>query len=209
VPDLLAELLRRPRWHARAACRDTPSASFFADGKASKALARAKSICAGCEVRCECETAGFAGDETGVWGGLSERDRHRARQGRPELAPDPVLVAVRRRATVCGTEDGWAAHRRHGEPVCDGCLVAHRVNGAVAAETVERAREDDAFWLLVGRTFATYTDTAADDTLDVLAGGKAITVDATVEALAGQLDELTGPAHALLGALLESWRAAA
>jgi WhiB family redox-sensing transcriptional regulator len=207
VRDLLAELLHRPEWHARAACRNTSPASFFADGRAAPTIARAKAVCAGCPVRAECEACGFAGDETGVWGGLSEAERHTARVGHPELDPDPTLVVLRRRATICGTVEGYDAHRRHDEEPCDGCLIAHAVALTAPAETTERARSDDAFLALLARpTFATFTD---DATLDRLAGSRSVTIDATVDVLAGQAVELTGAARAALDALLECWRTSA
>ncbi len=62
APDLelfLAELARRPTWHASASCRGMGPDLFFLtrrDGHGTEA----KAICGGCEVRSECLDAALA-----------------------------------------------------------------------------------------------------------------------------------------------------
>lgn len=74
-------------WRLRAACREIDSAVFFSpDGERGPARevreARAKAICARCPVIGECATyALVAGEQHGVWGGLSERERTALRLG--------------------------------------------------------------------------------------------------------------------------------
>lgn len=72
------DLLQRPAWHARAACRDTNPVVFFPRPGESDGVARR--ICAECPVREQCEQAGMG--EGGIWGGLSERQRRRMRSRR-------------------------------------------------------------------------------------------------------------------------------
>ena len=77
-------------WVALAKCRDHPEADLWfpttSDGRPGNAhadLNRAKRICAVCPVRIEClEYALEAGEQHGVWGGTSERERRRIRRAR-------------------------------------------------------------------------------------------------------------------------------
>lgn len=77
--DVLADLLhRRPAWHRDAACSGEGPAMFFpGQGEDQRP---AKAICAGCPVRVRCELAARAGAEVGIWGGLSARERRKARR---------------------------------------------------------------------------------------------------------------------------------
>jgi WhiB family redox-sensing transcriptional regulator len=75
LPDL-SELLGRPEWMERAACRGEDPALFFPSvgGNAAKA----RTICAACSVRQECLSYALADPESaGVWGGIAERERRR------------------------------------------------------------------------------------------------------------------------------------
>lgn len=92
LPDL-EDLLHRPAWQQRAACRDSDPQVFFpTDGTT---LAEARRICAGCAVRTQC--AEFALGHSllkGIWAGESERARarRRAESGRvatPERGTEP------------------------------------------------------------------------------------------------------------------------
>jgi WhiB family redox-sensing transcriptional regulator len=89
----LDELLHRPAWQQRAACRDSDPQVFFpTDGTT---LAEARRICAGCTVRSQC--AEFALGHSllkGIWAGESERSRARRRaenahRGAPERGIEP------------------------------------------------------------------------------------------------------------------------
>jgi WhiB family redox-sensing transcriptional regulator len=85
-------------WHSRAACLEADPDLFFPIGESGPALlqiAEAKRVCGRCPVRQQClEWAITTGQHAGVWGGLSESERHaltrrRARQSRraPAAAP--------------------------------------------------------------------------------------------------------------------------
>ena len=77
LDDSVADLLKRPAWHAEAACRGMGPSKFFLEGRgADYRLARA--VCADCPVQAQCAEAG-AKEAFGMWGGLSERDRRKAR----------------------------------------------------------------------------------------------------------------------------------
>jgi WhiB family redox-sensing transcriptional regulator len=66
-------------WRSDAACRDVDPEVFFPVGTTGPALgqiAQAKAICSGCSVTGAClDWAMSSGQETGVWGGLSEDER--------------------------------------------------------------------------------------------------------------------------------------
>ena len=67
-------------WRLLAACRDADPELFFPvslSGPALEQIAQAKAICAGCPVRRQC--LDFALDirqDHGVWGGMTEQERH-------------------------------------------------------------------------------------------------------------------------------------
>lgn len=84
-PSLLFEILRqRPAWMKRAACRGEPTERFF-PGRGDD-VRPALELCRACPVRRECadyalgSTAGTLG-LSGIWGGLSARQRRRLREG--------------------------------------------------------------------------------------------------------------------------------
>lgn len=65
-------------WMADALCAQTDPEAFFPDKGGS--TFDAKQICTACDVRAECLAYALQHDERfGVWGGLSERQRHRLR----------------------------------------------------------------------------------------------------------------------------------
>src|SRR6516164_7134159 len=77
-------------WRSAAACRSADPDLFFpvsATGSASRQIARAKKICAGCRVRRECLEFAVAHDQNhGIWGGTTAEDRQRARRRRRRAA---------------------------------------------------------------------------------------------------------------------------
>ncbi len=63
-------------WQADGLCAQTDPEEFYPDKGGS--VLRAKSVCAGCNVRAECLEYALANNERyGIWGGLSERERRR------------------------------------------------------------------------------------------------------------------------------------
>jgi WhiB family redox-sensing transcriptional regulator len=77
--DVLAELIGRPSWQDRAACRGQGTDDHFpVRGESTIA---AKAVCAGCVVRSECLSYALADSNlVGIWGGTSERERRQMRQ---------------------------------------------------------------------------------------------------------------------------------
>lgn len=77
--ELLEELLERPAWHARAACRGMGTEIFFPTDQVT--LVRANRVCEGCPVRAECAEFALAHPSLkGIWAGMSERGRARTRK---------------------------------------------------------------------------------------------------------------------------------
>ncbi|MGH8930627.1 MAG: WhiB family transcriptional regulator [Egibacteraceae bacterium] len=73
-------------WRFDAACLDADPELFFPIGTTGPAIdqiARAKQICAGCQVRARClEWALETGQDAGVWGELDEDERRALRRSR-------------------------------------------------------------------------------------------------------------------------------
>ncbi len=71
-------------WRCSAACLDVDPELFFPVGKAAPArqqIEEAKAVCDRCAVRESClDWALTAGQDQGVWGGLSEEERRRTRR---------------------------------------------------------------------------------------------------------------------------------
>ncbi len=71
-------------WRARAACRDEDPELFFPLGDSGPALLQiedAKAICRACNVASDCLTWALeSGQDSGIWGGLSETERRALRR---------------------------------------------------------------------------------------------------------------------------------
>lgn len=78
IPNVFSE---RPAWQDHAACRGMDPNIFFPErGQDSEA---AKRVCMRCPVRERCldYAEGVPKERSGVWGGLSGRERKRIRRG--------------------------------------------------------------------------------------------------------------------------------
>ena len=85
--DLLtfSDLLRRPEWHRRAACRGSGTSAFFP--VRGEPTMPAKALCESCEVRDECLAVALPDPEIGgVWGGSSAPERLRMRRAQRSVA---------------------------------------------------------------------------------------------------------------------------
>ncbi|MER5888626.1 WhiB family transcriptional regulator [Streptomyces sp. NPDC001941] len=70
-------------WRERAACRTADPEELFVQGAAQN---RAKSVCNGCRVRTECLAYALDnGEEYGIWGGMTERERRALLRRRPGI----------------------------------------------------------------------------------------------------------------------------
>jgi hypothetical protein len=107
-------------WRLRAACAATDpfagsEAEFVAEG-----------WCSTCPVKADCLAADPRGEEQGVYGGLTRRERQaRARRAKPD-----------KRLAPCGTEAAYQRHYRWKEAACEPCKRAHS-----QAELERRARK--------------------------------------------------------------------
>ncbi|HEY5988724.1 MAG TPA: WhiB family transcriptional regulator [Streptosporangiaceae bacterium] len=81
---------RQDGWSARAACLSADPDLFFpisSSGPALAQVAKAKAICARCQVRQECLEFALAAHQIhGVWGGTSEEERQLMRSRAPRSA---------------------------------------------------------------------------------------------------------------------------
>lgn len=122
-------------WRSDAACRGEDPALFFPGrgGSVDAALA----VCDRCPVRAECADAGRT-EYSGVWGGMSERQRRLLRSHRldcPRCGRQFATVTMRSaHQTTCGRPvrhgsiAGYSAHRRSGETPCPPCAEAYRLD---------------------------------------------------------------------------------
>lgn len=76
---LLADL--HPAWHRQAACHGLTSLMFTERGESTE---DAKAVCAGCPVRVLCLEWSLTQGPTlsGIWGGLSQKERRREKRRR-------------------------------------------------------------------------------------------------------------------------------
>jgi WhiB family redox-sensing transcriptional regulator len=82
-PALGPASLRLATWTRDAACADADPDLFFPADSRSPAL-EAKELCAKCRVRSDClEYSLAAGEEFGVWGGLTEKERRNVLRAGP------------------------------------------------------------------------------------------------------------------------------
>ena len=81
-------------WRHRAACRDEDPELFFPIGNTGPALLQieqAKAVCRRCEVADACiPWALETGQDSGVWGGLSEDERRALKRRGARLRPQTV-----------------------------------------------------------------------------------------------------------------------
>lgn len=70
----------REHWRSLAACRSADPDLFFpisSSGPSAAQVAQAKAVCAGCPVRRECLAFALRTQQVyGIWGGLTEQERH-------------------------------------------------------------------------------------------------------------------------------------
>ncbi|QYC38604.1 Transcriptional regulator WhiB [Nonomuraea coxensis DSM 45129] len=67
-------------WLRRGACRSSDPDLFFPLAPSPLQEARAKAVCAGCQVLEECRAYALrAGESDGIWGGLTPQERRRSR----------------------------------------------------------------------------------------------------------------------------------
>ena len=99
-------------WRQRAVCARTDPEAFFPSPGTDGAAARmARRVCRGCPVRVACLRFALDHDERdGIWGGLSERQRHRLRRGQPVSwrAGHWVRLDAAGRLVTCQTQRGAA-----------------------------------------------------------------------------------------------------
>lgn len=128
--DELYEMLQlpaRPAWQADALCREPEYSHInFVPDTGQRADA-AKAVCARCLVRAECLSFALDGDDVGVWGGTTDRER----RGMPRKRK--VIEAS---CTECGRT--FEATRR-GFPRCAPCRKENERRYRAEAQRRRRA----------------------------------------------------------------------
>ncbi len=117
-------------WRHRAACRDEDPELFFPVGNTGPALrqiAEAKAVCWRCPVVSVCLTWALdSGQDAGVWGGMSEDERHELKRvkanARTVTEREAKLAAQEAVAELPhGTASGLRLHELADEPPCGPC----------------------------------------------------------------------------------------
>ena len=112
-------------WRARAACLGHDPELWFPVGISAAALEQAQQailVCRACPVVAHCAAHATAEQEPwGVWGGV-----HRGMDD-----------GIR---TACGTQTGYYAHKRLGEPLCTACRADHEKRTEISNEARRRRR---------------------------------------------------------------------
>lgn len=81
MEDDVEEVSEFDLWREMSACRGYDNATFFPDEGDQAAIARAKSICAGCPVADICLSYAVEHNQTeGIWGGATKQERRRLRR---------------------------------------------------------------------------------------------------------------------------------
>ena len=90
---------------------------FFSDNRHDRRLAA--SICQSCPLLEDCRERVMSSPhvEKGVWAGMTEDGRKRARAR--------LGLGQRYRTAVCGTDAGYSRHVKRREPTCEACRAAH------------------------------------------------------------------------------------
>jgi WhiB family redox-sensing transcriptional regulator len=85
--------VNREEWVEQAVCSQVDAETFFPE-QGGNTTRDAKKICAGCPVQAQClEYALRRCEPHGIWGGYTDRERRRMRQGLP---PKPVRTHCKR-----------------------------------------------------------------------------------------------------------------
>lgn len=146
VPDTGA---RPADWLATAPCKDDPEAMFPANLDVE--IEYAKSFCRRCPAITQCgDWALETGEEYGVWGGLSEKERRRLRRrvARP-VSIDEYAGAPHRTPTARTLDEAWAEYTQtDGDHILwTGPKLVHQPAGNVTANRlafrVDRGRWPD------------------------------------------------------------------
>jgi WhiB family redox-sensing transcriptional regulator len=95
----MSALDNRAEWWSRAACATADPELFFPisyAGPALRQVAKAKAVCARCQIREEClGYALSAGPIQGVWGGTTEEERRILQRRRRRAATRPLGAGIR------------------------------------------------------------------------------------------------------------------
>lgn len=80
-------------WLRRGACRSSDPDLFFPLAPTPAQEARAKAVCAGCQVLSECRSYALStGEAEGIWGGLTPEERRRSRLTTPSAAANTAAT---------------------------------------------------------------------------------------------------------------------
>ena len=114
-------------WRVRALCAEADPDEWFPEKGGSSR--KAKAICAGCPSRLPCLEYALENNEGyGIWGGLSEQERHRLAPARPRMCHNELHEMTERNTYTYP----------NGVKTCRGCREAARIMSRVTSATSAR-----------------------------------------------------------------------
>lgn len=74
-----------PAWMTRASCAEISADLWYPEKGANQYVSNVKAVCGGCPVRSQClEHALAIGENDGIWGGLTVKERRKLRDERAQ-----------------------------------------------------------------------------------------------------------------------------
>ncbi len=117
-------------WRHQATCREADPELFFPKGNTGPFLLQieeAKAVCRRCPVMEQClQWALETGQDSGVWGGMSEDERRAMKRRAARNDPNRQR---RRIPARCGTRGGYKRHQREHSAICQPCRDANTAYG--------------------------------------------------------------------------------
>jgi WhiB family redox-sensing transcriptional regulator len=130
-------------WRARSGCRGINTDMFFPVGTSHEAQAQtryAKKVCGRCPVLTKCRTWALdTGQEGGIFGGMTERERRRALRARTGLKGTTMSASLLEMAQALKVADQWGPQLR--QWLADGVMLEQMAK-RMADEDLETPRKD-------------------------------------------------------------------
>ena len=126
------------QWRTAAACRTEDPDLFFPNGETGPNLVQAeeaKAVCRTCPVMEAClQWALSSGQQAGVWGGTTEKERKSLRRQRARAAARNRQAEEVAQVPACGTTKAYYQHLLAGEPIDAKCRAASDAYERAATE---------------------------------------------------------------------------
>ncbi|GGU62132.1 WhiB family transcriptional regulator [Streptomyces lavendofoliae] len=130
-------------WRARSGCRGIDTDMFFPVGSGAEVQAQtryAKKVCGQCPVLKKCRSWALdSGQEGGIFGGMTERERKRVLRARTGLKGTPISASLMEMAQALKVADEWGPQLR--QWLADGVMLEQMAK-RMAGEDLQTPRKD-------------------------------------------------------------------